>query len=60
MKNLLRYQRDRKLEWRPQIGFSDLVKIMVDADMRAAGISPVGEGDTILFNKFPDCWWKVD
>jgi GDPmannose 4,6-dehydratase len=33
---------------------------MVDADMRAAGLAPVGEGDKILKEKFPQKWWKAD
>jgi len=38
----------------------DLVKIMVDADMRACGLEPIGEGDKILQKKFPHRWWKAD
>ena len=37
-----------------------LVKIMVDADMRAAGLTAIGEGDEILRTKFPERWWAVD
>jgi len=47
-------------KWQPKIKFSDLVKIMIDADMRASGLKPVGEGDKILKKKFPHRWWKVD
>ncbi len=50
----------KKLNWAPKIKFNDLVKIMVDADMRVAGLDPVGEGDEILASKFPDRWWGVD
>lgn len=50
----------RKLKWEPRISFFDLVKIMIDADMRASGLEPIGEGDKILRNKFPDKWWKAD
>ena len=46
--------------WNPKIKFSDLVKIMVDADIRAAGLEPIGEGDKILKQKFPDRWWSAD
>jgi len=46
--------------WNPQIRFKDLVKIMVDADMRKAGLKPIGEGDAILRKKFPNRWWKTD
>ncbi|MBM4452780.1 MAG: GDP-mannose 4,6-dehydratase, partial [Chloroflexi bacterium] len=50
----------RELGWNPQIKLHDLVKIMVDADMRAAGLEPRGEGDRILATKFPHRWWMVD
>ena len=50
----------RMLGWSPKIKFHDLVKIMVDADMRAVGLKPIGEGDRILKEKFPDRWWQVD
>jgi GDPmannose 4,6-dehydratase len=49
----------KKLNWAPKIKFNDLVKIMVDADMRVAGLDPVGEGDEILASKFPGRWWGV-
>ena len=48
------------LGWEPKINFSDLAKVMLDADMRIAGIKPIGEGDKILKEKLPDRWWKVD
>ncbi|HZA22524.1 MAG TPA: GDP-mannose 4,6-dehydratase, partial [Dehalococcoidia bacterium] len=38
----------RQLQWSPRITFYDLVKIMVDADMRSVGLEPPGEGDKIL------------
>jgi len=50
----------RKLNWRPKISFKDLVQIMIDADMRKAGLEPIGKGDKILKQKFPNRWWKVD
>jgi len=49
-----------KLGWNPKIKFKDLVKIMIDADMRAIEMKPIGEGDEILNKKFLDRWWKVD
>lgn len=49
-----------KLGWRPRIRFSELVKIMVDADVRALGLEPVGEGDEILAKQFPNKWWMKD
>ena len=51
---------ERVLGWKPKIRFTELVKIMVDADMRAAGLSPIGEGDAILDKTFPEKWWKAD
>jgi GDPmannose 4,6-dehydratase len=50
----------RQLKWEPKVKFSDLAKIMVDADMRAAGLDVIGEGDAILQKKFPGKWWMVD
>lgn len=49
-----------KLGWDPKVKFEDLVKIMVDADMRVAGLEPIGEGDEILAREFPNRWWRVD
>jgi GDPmannose 4,6-dehydratase len=49
-----------KLEWNPKVKFTDLAKIMVDADMRAAGLSPIGEGDEVIKEKFPNRWWGAD
>ena len=50
----------KELKWAPKIKMKDLVKIMVDADMRILGLEPVGEGDRIIAKKFPRKWWKVD
>ena len=36
------------LGWNPKIGFEDLVKIMMDADMEIEGITAVGEGKAAL------------
>jgi len=49
-----------KLSWQPKVKFKELVKIMVDADFRTLGLTPPGEGDKILKEKFPNRWWKVD
>jgi GDPmannose 4,6-dehydratase len=46
--------------WKPKVRFEDLVKIMVDADMRRAGFKSIGEGDKILQKEYPHRWWKVD
>lgn len=48
------------LSWQPEIKFKELVRIMIDADMRKAGLTSIGEGDKILKEKFPHRWWKVD
>ncbi len=48
------------LGWQPKIKFKDLVKIMVDADFRLAGLQAPGEGDRIIKEKFPNKWWKKD
>lgn len=50
----------KEMKWKPLIAFDDLVKIMVDADMRTSGLDPIGEGDQILKSKFPDRWWRKD
>lgn len=51
-------KKDLKLDLK--IKFHDLVKIMVDADMRAASLEPPGEGDEILKKRFPHRWWRAD
>ncbi|MDD1719706.1 MAG: GDP-mannose 4,6-dehydratase [Methanoregulaceae archaeon] len=48
------------LGWKSSISFQDLVRIMVDADMRAEGLEAIGEGDRILEKKMPCRWWKGD
>jgi len=50
----------QKLGWKPKVKFRDLVKIMVDADMRAVGLNPPSEGDRIVREKFPERWWRAD
>jgi GDPmannose 4,6-dehydratase len=50
----------RVLGWKPRVKFSDLVKIMLDSDIRAAGLAVPGEGDAIIRKKFPQKWWKGD
>lgn len=37
-----------KLGWNPKVTFKELVRIMVDADMKALGLEPPGEGKVIL------------
>lgn len=48
------------LSWKPKVTFSELVRIMVDADMEAVGLRPVGEGLQILQRHFSD-WhsWRL-
>ena len=41
----------KKLGWKPRITFDELVKIMVDGDMKLAGLNPFGEGERILKEK---------
>jgi len=50
----------KMLGWEPKIGFRDLVRIMVDADLRALGVEPPGEGDRTVREKFPAVWWKTE
>jgi len=50
----------KKLGWQPKIRFKELARIMIDSDFRELGLTPPGEGDRILKEKFPDKWWKVD
>ncbi len=50
----------KNLDWQPKIRFKELVRIMIDADMRKAGLKPPSEGDKILKEKFPHRWWKVN
>jgi len=50
----------QRLNWNIKIKFNDLVRIMVDADVRAAGLEPRGEGDEIIKKTFPNKWWQVD
>lgn len=48
------------LDWQPKIKFKELIRIMIDADMRKAGLTSIGKGDKLLKEKFPHRWWKVD
>ncbi len=41
----------QKLGWEPRITFDELVKIMVDYDMKLAGLEPIGEGIKINHTK---------
>ena len=46
--------------WTPRVRFKDLVKVMVDADMRKVGLQPIGEGDEYLQKEFSNRWWRTD
>jgi GDPmannose 4,6-dehydratase len=48
------------LGWAPKVSFDRLIQVMIDADMRAAGLKPVGEGDKFLKKAFPERWWRID
>ena len=50
----------KEMGWEPKIKFKDLVRIMVDADMRKVGLKAIGEGDAVLQKKFVNRWWKTD
>jgi GDPmannose 4,6-dehydratase len=41
----------RQLNWYPKVSFAELVKIMVDADLKLTGVMPIGEGEKILSDK---------
>ncbi|MDP3789606.1 MAG: GDP-mannose 4,6-dehydratase [Candidatus Omnitrophota bacterium] len=43
-----------RLNWRPKIKFEELVKIMVDYDLKNVGINPPGEGIKICRGKWFD------
>ena len=48
------------LGWKPKIKVKELIKIMIDADIRKVGLEPIGEGDELLRKKIPKRWWRVD
>ena len=49
-----------RLGWNPKVKFKELVRIMVDADIKKTGLEPPGEGNALLEKKYPSRWWKVD
>jgi GDPmannose 4,6-dehydratase len=51
---------NKELGWSPQVKFAELVNVMLDADMRAFSLKPVGEGDALLKKLFPYRWWETD
>ncbi len=46
-----------ELGWETKVSFSDLIAIMVDADMEAVGLAPVGRGRKVLEAEF-DGWHR--
>lgn len=44
----------KTLDWEPAITYKPLVRIMVDADLEASGLEPIGEGVKILEQHFED------
>ncbi|MEA3350823.1 MAG: GDP-mannose 4,6-dehydratase [Chloroflexota bacterium] len=46
------------LKWKPRVRFSDLVRIMMDADLESVGLESPGEGKRAVDEKFDDwhCW----
>lgn len=40
------------LGWEPKVNFRDLIAIMVDCDLEAFGLTPIGKGKRILEEKF--------
>ncbi|MDE1977435.1 MAG: GDP-mannose 4,6-dehydratase, partial [Elusimicrobia bacterium] len=50
----------RELGWKPRIRFGDLARVMVDADFKAAGLTPPGEGQAALARAFGRRAWFKD
>lgn len=42
----------KNLGWEPKVNFKELIAIMVDADMEAVGLPPIGTGRRVLEAKF--------
>ena len=51
---------ERVLGWKPKVKFKELVKIMIDSDLRSAGLEAPGEGDEFIEDNFSEKWWKKD
>jgi GDPmannose 4,6-dehydratase len=47
-------------DWNPKIRMRELAKIMLDADMRAQGLVPNGDGDALIHKYFTHKWWYGD
>jgi GDPmannose 4,6-dehydratase len=48
-----------EIGWEPKIGLKDLIHVMVDADLGAISVAPVGEGKRVLENCFGE-WHQWD
>ena len=49
----------KMLGWRPRVSFRELVHIMVDADLEAIELEPIGKGKMALAGKFGE-WHQWD
>jgi GDPmannose 4,6-dehydratase len=49
----------KKLGWTPKVTFKEIIKIMVDSDMKMVGLKPIGESEKILKQKGID-WLETD
>jgi GDPmannose 4,6-dehydratase len=47
------------LDWDPKITYKPLARIMVDADLEAVGMEPIGEGKRIMEEHFSE-WHRWD
>jgi GDPmannose 4,6-dehydratase len=44
----------KQLGWEPKMSFRDVIAVMVDVDMEACDLQPVGQGQRILAEKFSE------
>lgn len=49
----------RELDWNPKVTYQQLVRIMVDADLQAVGLEPIGDGLKVLEESFGP-WHRWD
>jgi GDPmannose 4,6-dehydratase len=49
----------KELDWEPKITYKQLARIMLDADLEAVGLKPIGEGLKIMEDSFGD-WHRWD
>ena len=47
-------QARQQLSWEPKVSFKELVYIMVDADMKECGLSPIGKGQHLVKERFSE------